>query len=413
MNFFDLTTYLNGSAQPFESRVPVDIFGTQTSGVSGTRTVDLDQGGDFDLISFDDGGGGALTQRVGIRLASNGSFGPASTMTIGITPLKKVVADVDNDQRQDLVLLGTGPAAGAVRTLINSGTGSLIPAATLILPRQAEFLAVADVDGDGLRDAVVGSIGPLPDQSSDIRYYPGLGTGEFGAGVLVWSGNNLSGLTVGDVDGDSMMDVVVASFSFTVGQQLETLVGTGTGSFTSSGIAASPDFPRETLFLKDFNGDGKRDLFGTNVAEAIVMLGNGDGSFGQPLISSSFHHSTFATFDAAFADFDGDGNSMWRSTERVSRVCSWGVAMERSNQRSSSILDRRSRRRSTQATSMATDASTSWSTSPATVPACSTVVVVSVDPAAGRSLDRAWWCHRAAAPRDRRACRAARAASSG
>jgi hypothetical protein len=56
----------------------------------------------------------------------------------------------------------------------------------------------------------------------------------------------------------------------------------------------------------DFNGDGKIDLAGAEIAafDAVVLLGNGDGSFGTP---AEYPTGGFAPMSVAIGDFNQDG----------------------------------------------------------------------------------------------------------
>ncbi|HEY0156388.1 MAG TPA: FG-GAP-like repeat-containing protein [Thermoanaerobaculia bacterium] len=57
----------------------------------------------------------------------------------------------------------------------------------------------------------------------------------------------------------------------------------------------------EVSGVADFNGDGALDLFATNADAVGVMLGDGQGRFGAPLVTAIFH------WRSAIADFDRDG----------------------------------------------------------------------------------------------------------
>jgi len=128
------------------------------------------------------------------------------------------------------------------------------------------------------------------------------------------SGSQNGGIVSCDFNGDGNPDFAAASDSATT--QLMVSLGNGDGTFqTSVGSVVSTD-PTLTgannLTTGDFNADGITDIvmtFGSGNA-AVVMLGNGDGTFkaGQVLHITPLQGSTYAYLgDIVTADFNGDG----------------------------------------------------------------------------------------------------------
>ena len=112
----------------------------------------------------------------------------------------------------------------------------------------------------------------------------------------------------GDVNGDGNPDILVVS---PAGDTLFVLLGNGDGTFaaplsqTFTGLQIT-----EGLALADFNGDGKLDILATDVAsnKQAVFLGNGDGTFAQPLLSpSSIPNSLVLGGGNVLGDFNHDG----------------------------------------------------------------------------------------------------------
>src|SRR5437016_5237678 len=88
-----------------------------------------------------------------------------------------------------------------------------------------------------------------------------------------------------DFNGDGKLDLAVAHKA---DDSVYILLNTGNGTFQPPARVAvgEPLFALANVFVSDFNGDGKLDLFlpgGSN--QAIVLLGNGNGTF-QPHIDS-------------------------------------------------------------------------------------------------------------------------------
>ncbi len=116
-------------------------------------------------------------------------------------------------------------------------------------------------------------------------------------------------MTVGDFLGHGKLDVVVAN-SGTI-PTVSVLPGNGDGTFQAAvtsplgGAAGSPYTGAQghTMAAADFNGDGKLDLAAVSGNGAMILLGNGDGSFQTP-------HSVFlgtSPTRISAADVNGDG----------------------------------------------------------------------------------------------------------
>ena len=105
------------------------------------------------------------------------------------------------------------------------------------------------------------------------------GSGSFSAaaGSPFAVGSTPNAVTVADVNGDGIPDILTANSSNSVGVML----GTGGGSFTA---AAGSPFPvgegPNAVAVADVNGDGKPDIVTANLAsyDVSVLLGSGSGS---------------------------------------------------------------------------------------------------------------------------------------
>jgi Bacterial Ig-like domain (group 3)/FG-GAP-like repeat/FG-GAP repeat len=121
-----------------------------------------------------------------------------------------------------------------------------------------------------------------------------------------------AGLATADVNGDGKADLIVASAGSGVNYQgagVYVLLGNGDGTFANPVSYAAMSLPA-AVSIDDVNGDGKVDLIvgGSDITPAgtaglEVLLGNGDGTFNAAVASGGVNN----VFAVATGDFNGDG----------------------------------------------------------------------------------------------------------
>lgn len=168
-------------------------------------------------------------------------------------------------------------------------------------------IAVADVNKDGLEDVVVVSalghvsvaLGSFTDglQNSDLT-----SSSPFTEGP----GNCCERTRVvrlADVNNDGNLDIVVTQWT-----KLAVKLGNGDGTFGSSILSSSTGFDARGMDVGDLDGDGKLDLVANHAPGSWWLAfhkGNGNGSF-QPGIV--IPNSALAIPNMAIRDADGDGD---------------------------------------------------------------------------------------------------------
>lgn len=193
--------------------------------------------------------------------------------------------------------LGFGVDGSIQSTLggvMGSGTfSSRTSCATGLAP---EAVTLGDLNGDGALDMVVGETG-----ATSVGVFLGRGDGSFGARVSYSTGGNNWGLQLGDVNGDGVLDIVAGDPGGTV----SVLIGKGDGTFLARKSYAT-GLNVESVALGDLNGDGVLDIVTADdnaAGKVSVLIGKGDGTF-NPQTS---YASGWGPTSVALGDVNGDG----------------------------------------------------------------------------------------------------------
>ncbi|HUO25660.1 MAG TPA: FG-GAP-like repeat-containing protein [Candidatus Aquilonibacter sp.] len=215
-------------------------------------------------------------------------------------PASLAVGDFNHDGKLDIVAANFN--SNTVSVLLGNGDGTFKSPATYNVGKGPISVAVADVNNDGKPDLVV-----LNETDLDVGILLGNGDGTFQPQVTYTTGvgGNPLDVVVGDFNGDNNLDLAIADFQK---QRVSVLLGNGDGSFQP--VVHYPTLANpSSIVMADFNGDGALDLAVTSTPPGngpgnlvSLLLGNGDGSFGQPILFSAGDYA----YSSVVGDFNGD-----------------------------------------------------------------------------------------------------------
>jgi hypothetical protein len=270
--------------------------GTFTQGASLPIAATVGAGGPMAAVSLSDHGPLDLVVNTSVLnvFQGDGKANFTPTGSYGLTANPPLFADVNGDGKQDLI------TAGSNELYIFPGNGD----GTFQAPPGAPFYGpTADVNNDGIADILF-----FPPQSPQTGlgnfFATALGRGDGTYSILDQTTTLPSAsyylLVTGDFNGDGKIDTLAiqpgsGGHNATCGPpdaQLFSYLGMGDGRFQAKGtaLALGVGSVQSGGITGDFNSDGKLDLilpYGCGQNNILFLPGNGDGTFGEPVLLNS------------------------------------------------------------------------------------------------------------------------------
>jgi hypothetical protein len=208
----------------------------------------------------------SMGQKQGVNVLlgqGNGTFdAPLNTALPCCADSSAALGEVNGDGMLDIIASGSSGLLDVLPGLGGGMFGAAVPLETTAAGTSVQFVAVADLNGDGKGEVLAAY------QYEGLRLYPNKGNGTFNPKIVYATQPSMTagvpaGIVVGHIDRDANLDVAVSVSSSSTGVALFT--GTGTGLL--SGPTWFPMNASGGLALGDFDKDGKPDL-------AVVSTGN-------------------------------------------------------------------------------------------------------------------------------------------
>jgi hypothetical protein len=229
------------------------------NGLVSLTAVDLNDDGRLDLAVSRES-----NSRIAVLVAlPDSGFAAAVEIVTGTTPHQVASADFDEDGRPDVAAASHGAAAVS----IHRGDGTTLSAATPFACGAAPIgLTVADLNVDGDLDLVVSNV-----NAATISVQLGNGDGTFDPPVAYPTAPRPRGMDAGDLDGDGIADLVVAT-GYPDGDSVLTVYrGVGDGTLEMLDPIALP-YRAADCVIADMNGDGRRDIVATGPFAGVVSV---------------------------------------------------------------------------------------------------------------------------------------------
>ena len=290
VNRADLFAYYYGSVK-FSTASSISVGSNPYSVAIG----DLNNNNKQDLVVAN-----YFDNTVGVLLGvGDGTFGAMGTQASGLRPRGVALADFNNDAYLDVVAVNY--SSQSISVFLNDKTGILGPRTDTATATMTGLTT----NPVGL-DVKVATNSTYPDvvtansASDDVSLFLSKAGGGLNAPQSRIANRAPSAVTLADVNADTYLDLIIAN---QINGSCTVYLGDGKGGFTLKGTYSAGLMPA-AVAATDFSGDGKVDLLvSLGMDNRVALLtGNNDGSFNMPVSYSAGMQPS----GLALGDFNGD-----------------------------------------------------------------------------------------------------------
>ncbi len=291
-----VTRYMNEGDGRFTSGT---VVGTEVNDARDVILADLDGQNGLDIVvaagKGSDGGTNSDDEISWYANTGEGTFGTRQDVADIDVPNSIAVADLEGDGDADIV--AASGRAGTVYWYENDGDGGFTPNIISDGLADPRAVAVGDIAQNGTPDVVFSDV-----SSDEVVWVQNQGDGTFASGGRVGGSSPADPVDVdlADLDGNGLLDAVIA----TEGREsVNVVLDNGAGDLATAGSTLSTSGGPSAVHVADVTGDQNPDLLAAADSSFHTFINDGTGSFPA---SRAFAARANQTQDIVATDLDGD-----------------------------------------------------------------------------------------------------------
>lgn len=287
------------------------VTGTPFSGVyhGSLAFSDIDNDNDLDVLIT--GGLSQFQHQPSSKLYINDGLGnytlESGTPFTGVTQGCIAFSDIDNDNDQDVLIIGSNSSYQKIANLyINDGNGNYtLEAGTPFVPVYDGTISFLDIDNDNDDDVLITGTNGLSQHITNL--YTNDGTGKYTLKIgTPFDGVRYSSVDFADIDNDNDQDLLITGQNNSSIKTSKLYTNDGNGNYTLSTGTPFNGVWFSSIAFSDIDNDNDQDVLitGGDSTQYISNLYLNDSLGNFTLIGTPFDE--ISNGSVAFADIDND-----------------------------------------------------------------------------------------------------------